>query len=61
MPARKQPIAKRKPGTAATPSSLILPEKLVTLVHHLRHDRVILDTDLAELYGVETGALNRGR
>ena len=59
MPARKQPIAKRKPGTAATPSSLILPEKLVTLVHHLRHEKVILDADLAELYGVTTKVLNQ--
>jgi hypothetical protein len=59
MPAKKIPTAKRKSGAAGTPTALILPEKLVTLVHHLRRERVILDTDLAELYGVETGALNR--
>jgi hypothetical protein len=36
-----------------------VPEKLATLVHYLRREKVILDSDLAQLYGVETGALNR--
>ena len=27
--------------------------------HWLRHEKIMLDSDLAELYGVETGALNR--
>jgi hypothetical protein len=58
MPARKKPTAKRKPGTAATPTALLVPEKLATRVHYLRHEKVILDSDLAELYGVTTGRLN---
>jgi hypothetical protein len=51
--------AKRKPGPDAAPASLLVPEKLATLVHYLRREKVILDSDLAQLYGVETGALNR--
>ncbi|MCU0751959.1 MAG: ORF6N domain-containing protein [Akkermansiaceae bacterium] len=35
-----------------------MPEKLATLVHYLRHEKVILDSDLAELYGVPTKRLN---
>ena len=35
------------------------PENLAKLVRLLRGEKVLLDTDLAELYGVETGALNR--
>ncbi len=58
MPAKKIQTAKRKPVTAS-PSALLVPEKLATLVHYLRHEKVILDSDLAELYGVKTGALNR--
>jgi hypothetical protein len=46
--------AKRKPGTAGTPTALIMSEKLVTLVHHLRLEKVILDFDPAELYGIST-------
>ncbi len=58
MPSKKT-TAERKPGTAGTPAALLVPEKLATLVHYLRHEKVILDSDLAELYGVDTGALNR--
>jgi ORF6N domain len=36
-----------------------VPEKLATLVHYLRREKVILDSDLAELYGVTTGTLNQ--
>jgi hypothetical protein len=50
--------AKRKPDPVATSASLLVPEKLATLVHYLRHEKVILDSDLAELYGVTTGRLN---
>ena len=38
---------------------IISPEAIAPLVHWLRHEKVMLDSDLAELYGVETGALNR--
>ena len=51
--------AKRKPGPDAAPASLLVPEKLATLVHYLRREKVILDSDLAQLYGVLTKALNQ--
>jgi flagellar capping protein FliD len=35
------------------------PENLAKLVHLIRGEKVLLDADLAMLYGVETGALNR--
>lgn len=35
------------------------PENLVQLVFLVRGEKVLLDADLAMLYGVETGALNR--
>ena len=35
------------------------PENLATFVHAVRGEKVMLDVDLAMLYGVETGALNR--
>jgi len=34
-------------------------QSLAQLVHMVRADKVLLDADLAMLYGVETGALNR--
>lgn len=58
MPTKKTPTAKRKPGSDAAPASLLVPEKLATLVHYLRREKVILDSDLAELYGVNTKRLN---
>lgn len=38
---------------------LVPVERIVRAVHVVRGERVLLDEDLAELYGVETGALNR--
>lgn len=35
------------------------PESLAQLVFIVRGEKVLLDADLAMLYGVETGALNR--
>ena len=35
------------------------PENLAQLVFLVRGEKVLLDADLAMLYGVETGALNR--
>ena len=35
------------------------PENLAQLVFFIRGEKVMLDADLARLYGVETGALNR--
>lgn len=39
--------------------SLFVPEKIAPLVHMLRHEKVLLDSDLAELYGVPTKVLNQ--
>ena len=36
----------------------ISPEAIAPMVHWLRHEKVMLDSDLAELYGVATGRLN---
>ncbi len=40
-------------------SALIAVESIQRSIHSLRGHRVMLDVDLARLYGVETGALNR--
>jgi len=34
-------------------------QHLAKLVHGVRHEKVLIDADLAQLYGVDTGALNR--
>ena len=54
----------RKPGTSITqkdvsPNALPDAQQLAKLVCAVRHEKVLIDTDLAQLYGVETGALNR--
>lgn len=36
-----------------------LPENLAPLIYLIRGEKVLLDADLARLYGVGTGALNR--
>jgi hypothetical protein len=51
MPAKKKSPSRK--GTV-----LFIPEKIAPLVHVLRHEKVLLDSDLAELYGVPTGRLN---
>ncbi len=47
--------------TAATADVATVPhvQHLAKLVHVVRHEKVLIDADLAQLYGVETGALNR--
>ena len=40
-------------------ASLIPMERIEKAILFIRGEKVMLDTDLAELYGVETGALNR--
>ena len=45
--------------SAAHPESLLATAKLAPLVHQIRNERVLLDSDLAKLYGVETRALNQ--
>jgi hypothetical protein len=56
MPAKKKPAS--KPDLPVSGSRLI-PEMIAPLVHLLHHEKVIFDSDLAELYGVTTGALNQ--
>lgn len=41
------------------PPTLISPEAIAPMVHWLRHEKIILDSDLAELYGVEVRVLNQ--
>ena len=38
---------------------LISPESIAPMVHWIRHEKVMLDSDLAELYGVPTKVLNQ--
>ena len=56
MPAKRKSTASKQNPPA--PGTLLVPEKLTPLVHYLRHEKVILDSDLAELYGVGTKRLN---
>lgn len=60
MPARKKSAQKalNVPASPAVPAALV-PEKIAPLVLLLRHERVLLDSDLAALYGVEIRALNQ--
>ncbi len=55
MPAKKAQAAKPKP---ADPGALLAPAMLAPLVRYFRHEKVILDSDLAELYSVSTKRLN---
>jgi hypothetical protein len=53
----KKPTAKK---AASKPVSLsLIPDQLAPLVIRLRRENVILDSDIAELYGVETKVLNQ--
>lgn len=40
-------------------TQLVPIERIEKLIHLARGEKVLLDTDLAQLYGVSTGALNR--
>ncbi len=51
MAAREKPAPGHEPAT-------VVPAAIAPLVHLLRHEKVILDSDLADLYGVPTGRLN---
>ena len=62
MPSKKKTAAKRTPAkkAASKPVSLsLIPEQLAPLVIRLRRENVILDSDIAELYGVPVGQLNQ--
>lgn len=43
----------------AKPQPIIPVERIATRIYLIRNEKVMLDSDLAELYGVETGALVR--
>ena len=47
--------APKKPTPSAVPNEKLLAK----MVHLVRGEKVLLDMDIARLYGVETGALNR--
>jgi hypothetical protein len=51
------PAKKKTPPRKST--ALFVPEKIAPLVHVLRHEKILLDSDLAELYGVPTKVLNQ--
>ena len=60
MPSAKKSI-KQKTATKAAPSrptQTLVTEQLAPLVIRLRRENVILDSDIAELYGVPVGRLN---
>jgi hypothetical protein len=61
VPSKKKTAPKKQPAKKAAskpvPSSLI-PDQLAPLVIRLRRENVILDSDIAELYGVPVGRLN---
>lgn len=54
---KKKPA--RGPGPASSAAALLIPEKIAPMILVLRHEKVLLDADLAELYGVTIGALNQ--
>ncbi len=56
MPPPKKTAKKRAAKKAV--SQALIPEQLAPLVIRLRRENVILDSDIAELYGVETKRLN---
>ncbi len=61
MPPKKH-TAKKPPAkkAASKPVSIsLIPDQLAPLVIRLRRENVILDSDIAELYGVETKVLNQ--
>jgi hypothetical protein len=62
MPSKKKTSAKRTlaKNAASKPVSLsLIPDQLAPLVIRLRRENVILDCDIAELYGVKTKVLNQ--
>lgn len=58
MPSKKQTTKKTAAKSAVSISASLIPETLAPLVIRLRRENVILDSDIAELYGVPVGRLN---
>jgi len=52
-------MAAKKKTAPRKSTALFVPEKIAPLVLVLRHEKVLLDSDLAELYGVPTKVLNQ--
>ncbi len=52
-------MAAKKKIASQKSTALFIPEKIAPLVRMLRYEKAILDTDLAELYGVETRVINQ--
>jgi hypothetical protein len=50
-------MATKQPAQRA--SQAVIPAQVAGLIHEIRGQQVMLDEDLANLYGVETGALTR--
>lgn len=48
-----------EPGASVGAATVIPAERIESRIFLIRGEKVILDTDLAELYGVSTGALNQ--
>ncbi len=55
----KPPTSAKAPRKAAAVPAVPRPENLAALVFLVRGEKVLLDTDLASLYGVEARALNQ--
>ena len=56
MSTKKSPHPKQPPANSKV---VLAPTKLASLVHNLRNEKVLIDSDLAGLYGVTTKALNQ--
>lgn len=56
MPAKKKSPRKKAPRKAA---ASLVPENIAQRVMWIRGEKVLLDSDLAKLYGVETRAINQ--
>jgi hypothetical protein len=61
MPPKKTAAKKKTARKAVSKpaTQTLIPEQLAPLVIRLRRENVILDSDIAELYGVETKVLNQ--
>lgn len=55
----RRPIRHISPVAKAAPEYLVPVERIAARIYVIRGESVMLDADLAELYGVETGALVR--
>ena len=61
MTSKAEPVADIDPrhGESVARESLIPLERIASQIYLIRGDQVMLDSDLAALYGIETGALTR--